>query len=120
LADGAIQETEIPLFPGILKHISVSDFPKVLNSQAVPRKYSRAAPKSAPWPVLKEFPWSRLISWMDKAEIREGRQPVLEFLLSLETRFLSGNKSKSVGKLANPLSELAGGLRTDYNSSEDL
>ena len=75
------QEIDIPLFPGILKHLSVRDLPKVTNSRAALLKYTREALKSAPWPVLKEFPRNWLISCLDKAEIREGRRRALEFLL---------------------------------------
>jgi len=76
------QEIDIPLFPGILKHLSVRDLPKVLNSQAALLKYTREALKSAPWPVLREFPRSWLITCMEKVEIREGRKRALMFLLS--------------------------------------
>ncbi len=76
------QEIDIPLFPGILKHLSVRDLPRSLNTPAALLKYTREALKSAPWPVLKEFPRSWLISCMDKAEIREGRKRALMFLLS--------------------------------------
>jgi len=75
------QEIDIPLFPGILKHLSVGDLTKSLNTPAALLKYTREALKSAPWPVLKEFPRSWLISCMDRAEIREGRRRALEFLL---------------------------------------
>ena len=75
------QEIDIPLFPGILKHLSVGDLAKSLNTPAALLKYTREALKSAPWPVLKEFPRSWLISCMDRAEIREGRRRALEFLL---------------------------------------
>ena len=75
-------EIDIPLFPGILKHLSVRDFPKSLNTQAALLKYTCEALKSAPWPVLREFPRSWLISCMAKAEIREGRKRALMFLLS--------------------------------------
>jgi hypothetical protein len=75
------QEIDIPLFPGILKHLSVGDLTKSLNTPPALLKYTREALKSAPWPVLKEFPRSWLISCMDRAEIREGRRRALEFLL---------------------------------------
>ena len=75
------QEIDIPLFPGILKHLSVGDLTKSLNTPAALLKYTREALKSAPWPVLKEFPRSWLISCMARAEIREGRRRALEFLL---------------------------------------
>ena len=76
------QEIDIPLFPGILKHLSVRDLPKSLNTPAALHKYTREALKSAPWPVLREFPRSWLIACMEKVEIREGRRRALMFLLS--------------------------------------
>lgn len=76
------EEIEIPLFPGILKHLSVQELPKVAGSQAALLKYTREALKSAPWPVLREFPRSWLLACMEEVEIREGRRCALEFLLS--------------------------------------
>ena len=42
------QAIDILLFPGILKHLSVFDLPKVLNSHAAVRKYTHVVLKSAP------------------------------------------------------------------------
>ena len=76
------EEIEIPLFPGILKHLTVQELPKVAASPAALRKYTREALKSAPWPVLREFPRSWLLTCLQEVEIREGRRRALEFLLS--------------------------------------
>jgi hypothetical protein len=73
---------EIPLFPGILKHLCVEDLPKVVESRAALRKYTREALKTAPWPVLREFPPSWLCACLDDVQLREGRRRALEFLLS--------------------------------------
>lgn len=79
---GEGEEIEIPLFPGILKHLSVQDLPKVVESQATLLKYTGEALKSAPWPVLREFPRSWLLACLDEVEMRNGRRLALEFLLS--------------------------------------
>jgi hypothetical protein len=73
---------EIPLFPGILKHLCVEDLPKVVESRPALRKYTREALKTAPWPVLQEFPRSWLYACLDDVQMREGRRRALEFLLS--------------------------------------
>ena len=76
------EEIKIPLFPGILKHLSVQDLPKVTKSRSTLIKYTREALKSAPWPVLREFPRSWLLACLAEVEMREGRRRALEFLLS--------------------------------------
>jgi hypothetical protein len=73
---------DIPLFPGILKHPSVSELAVVLRSPTAVRKYTYEALMKAPWPVLKEFPavWLRIC--MEHAPLRPGRRRAIEFLLS--------------------------------------
>lgn len=48
-----VEEIEIPVFPGILKHLREHDLPKVAESPAALRKYTREVLKSALWPVLR-------------------------------------------------------------------
>ncbi|RKX76125.1 MAG: hypothetical protein DRP87_12780 [Spirochaetes bacterium] len=80
------EKVEIPLFPGILKHLSVTELHDVLNTSTAIQKYTSEALKSAPWPVLKQFPKSWLKTCLDntklRSSIRPGRLRALEFLLS--------------------------------------
>jgi hypothetical protein len=71
----------IPLFPGILKHLSVKDLPNVVKSEAAVRKYTEEALKTAPWPVLREFPHCWLHVCLEELQLPEGRRRALEFLL---------------------------------------
>lgn len=73
---------EIPLFPGILKHLSVAELPRVVKSQDALRKYTGEALKSAPWPVLREFPLCWLRVCLGDIQLPEGRRRALEFLIS--------------------------------------
>lgn len=76
------QELDIPLFPGILKHLSVAQLRETLTTTSSIRKYTCEALRTAPWPALKEFPRPWLRACLDQVEIREGRKRALEFLLS--------------------------------------
>jgi hypothetical protein len=75
-------KVEIPLFPGILKHLSVEELSKVVESQAAVRKYTREVLRTAPWPVVREFPRFWLRVCLEDVPLREGRRRALEFLLS--------------------------------------
>jgi len=75
------EKTEIPLFPGILKHLCVVDLPRYLQDPAVLLKYTREALKTAPWQVLREFPRAWLRQCLASTEMRPERRRALEFLL---------------------------------------
>ncbi|MBN1837665.1 MAG: hypothetical protein JW820_17545, partial [Spirochaetales bacterium] len=47
---------QVPLFPGILKHLAPSELSAALSSPAVVRKYTCEALRTAAWPILREFP----------------------------------------------------------------
>jgi len=75
------EKMEIPLFPGILKHLNVVDLPRYLGDPAVLLKYTREALRTAPWQVLREFPPAWLKQCLTSTEMRPGRRRALEFLL---------------------------------------
>jgi hypothetical protein len=75
------QVVQLPLFPGILQHVSPSELAGALSSPAAVRKYTCEALRTAAWPILREFPRDWLRSCIPLAGIRPGRREALEFLL---------------------------------------
>jgi hypothetical protein len=72
----------IPVFPGVLKHPSASELPRLLKKPAVLRKYTIQALRTAAWPILREFPKAWLLTCLPDAGLREGRERAIRFLLS--------------------------------------
>ena len=75
------QVLQIPIFPGILKHLAPGDLPSALSNPAVIRKYTCEALRTAAWPVLREFPREWLKTCVPLAGLRPGRRQALEWLL---------------------------------------
>ncbi len=76
---------EIPLFPGIFKHVAPRELAELLSDAAAVRKYTCEALMTAAWPLLKEFPRDWLRVCLPHIHLRPGRRRVLEFLLAADT-----------------------------------
>ena len=76
------EEIALPVVQGILKHLEPGAFGELLRNSDVARKYTREAPKVAPWSVLREFPRPWLVSMMKETSIRPGRTRALNFMLN--------------------------------------
>ena len=76
------ETVEIPIFPGILKHPAPEELPGILRIPEVLEKYTIEALRTAPWPLLREFPRVWLLQHISAAKIREGRLQALRHLLS--------------------------------------
>jgi hypothetical protein len=75
------QVVQVPLFPGILKHLAPSELRGALSSPATVRKYTCEALRTAAWPILREFPRDWIKTCLPLADLRPGRRRALEFLL---------------------------------------
>ena len=80
LPDGST--VEIPIFPGIFKHLQTDQLPELLKNPDILRKYTLEALRKASWPILRQFPPSWLKIHLEEAYIRPGRLNALKFLLS--------------------------------------
>ena len=80
LPDGA--HLQVPLIPGILKHLTQERLPTLLQSPHVLRKYTCEALRIAAWPVLRLFPRDWLLDNLPNAQVRPGRAAAIRFLLS--------------------------------------
>lgn len=80
LDDGG--QVSLPIFPGILKHLTVDELPALLVKPAVARKYTILALRKAPWQVLREFPRDWLEACLAEADLRAGRAQALRYLMS--------------------------------------
>ncbi len=76
------QRVTLPVFPGILKHPTIDELPRLLARPSVARKYTVLALQKAPWQVLREFPRALLEACVADANLRPGRADALRFLLS--------------------------------------
>ena len=72
----------MPLFPGILKHPTVEDLPRLLRNPDVVRKYTMLALSKAAWPILRRFPRDWLRECLPEANVRASRRKALDYLLS--------------------------------------
>ncbi len=81
LSDG--RRIALPVVPGVLKHPHPSELFRLLENEAVARKYTRLALQKAVWQVLKEFPRDWLVENLGHARLREERRRALRFLLGL-------------------------------------
>jgi len=70
----------LPVFPGILKHLTVEELRELLTKPAVARKYTILALRKAPWQVLREFPPDWLEACLPEANLRPGRENALRLL----------------------------------------
>jgi hypothetical protein len=75
------EEIEIPVVPGILKHPTLDALVDMLTNPDVARKYTIAALREAPWPVLRQFPRHWLRRCLPEARLDPGRARALEFLI---------------------------------------
>jgi hypothetical protein len=73
---------ELPVVPGILKHLSVEQLEELLEKPAVARKYTRESLRVAPWNVIREFPRDWLLRCLPEADLPTPRRRALEFLLT--------------------------------------
>ncbi len=80
--DGAI--VELPVLPGILKHLTTDQLAALLADPVVARKYTCEALRKAPWSALRLFPRIWLLACLQHAKVRPGRLQALDLLLSLE------------------------------------
>jgi hypothetical protein len=80
LDDGG--QVSLPVFPGILKHLTVDELSALLAKPAVARKYTILALRKAPWQVLREFPRDWLEACLAEADLRAGRAQALRYLMS--------------------------------------
>jgi hypothetical protein len=77
--DGQI--VELPVVPGILKHLAASQLKEALRDPRVARKYTHEALRKAPWSAVRHFPRGWLVARMEDAQLPEGRRRALELLL---------------------------------------
>lgn len=82
LDDGRI--VELPVFRGILKHLSDDQVPTLLQNPDVARKYTREALRKAAWPLLREFSRDWLLECLPGVTARPGRIDALRFLLGAD------------------------------------
>lgn len=74
----------LPLFQGILRHLTLGDLSELLHDPIVARKYTRRALEIAAWPVLREFPRCWLSACLRGLDLPAGRRRALEFMLRVE------------------------------------
>ncbi len=72
----------IPIFPGILKHLSIDQLPENLRKYNVAKKYTNEALRIAPWVILSAFPKKWLLKSIKNTSLRAGRKQALMFMLS--------------------------------------
>jgi hypothetical protein len=73
---------ELPVVPGILKHLDEVELARLLANPDVALKYTLEALRIAPWQVLRHFPRGWLLECLPKANLPEGRARAVEFMLS--------------------------------------
>ena len=80
LADGEV--IDLPVVPGLLKHLSVQGLQEALPDPVVARKYTLEALRKAPWQVVRLFPRPWLASCLKQAQLPPSRRKALEFMLA--------------------------------------
>jgi len=71
----------VPVFPGLLKHLTTEALREMLAKPPVVRKYTVEALRHAAWPLLREFPADWLKECLDAADLRPSRRKAVLFLL---------------------------------------
>jgi len=71
----------LPVVPGLLKHLSVEGLQEALTDPVVARKYTMEALRKAPWQVLRLFPRPWLDTCIQEASLPPSRLKALAFML---------------------------------------
>ncbi len=75
----------LPVVPGIFKHATAEMLHELLQKPAVAKKYTIESLRIAPWPVLREFPYSWLKLHIEEAGLRPMRKKAILFMISDES-----------------------------------
>ena len=75
------EQLEIPVIPGLLKHLTTTELRPLLHDPEVLRKYTLEALRLAPWQVLREFPRPWVRRCLPEAGLSPERRDAIEFLL---------------------------------------
>lgn len=78
------QIINVPLIPGILKHLTLAELEPLLQRPSVLEKYTYEALRWAPWQCLREFPIDWLRVCLAQSDLRPGRRQAIEYLLDIE------------------------------------
>jgi hypothetical protein len=72
----------LPVFVGVLKHLTERELGELLTRPAVARKYTYEALRKLPWPALRQFPLDWLRTCLPASRLPEPRRRAGEFMLS--------------------------------------
>jgi hypothetical protein len=75
------RRVRLPVIPGILKHPSCEDLPRLLENPRTAHKYTIQALRMASWPILRQFPADWLRERLEEANLPPPRRKALLFLL---------------------------------------
>lgn len=75
------RSVELPVIPGILKHPSFEDLPRLLQNPRTAHKYTILALQKSAWPILRQFPADWLRERIDEANLPPPRKQALLYLL---------------------------------------
>lgn len=75
----------LPVVQGIFKHATVEMLHDLLQRPAAAKKYTIESLRTAPWPILREFPYSWLKMHIEEADLRPMRKKAILFMISDES-----------------------------------
>jgi hypothetical protein len=80
------EKIEVPLVPGVFKHLTLEELRPLLQDPAVLQKYTLEALRWAPWQCLREFPLPWLRKCLVQGDLRPGRRQAIEYLMDAAER----------------------------------
>lgn len=72
----------LPVFVGVLKHLTERQLCELLVHPEVARKYTCEALRTLPWSALRQFPHDWLRAYLPTSSLPEPRRRAVEYMLS--------------------------------------